>query len=184
VTFYDRNTVGAVYDIAVEDVAGVLNTHKRYASFADILITPCDGTGDAPSVDPDGGNGDCHECSNLQSNIAYEPARLFDYENKRIWAAASVSKTYTFKCQTTMSTLGTAGRLVLTASYLSNAVTVVRTEVTDDTGIAERANDADWTQTVSVTINPSRTGWINFRLELKYYEANDELYVWPIPDIA
>jgi hypothetical protein len=184
VTFYDRNTVGAIYDIAVEDVAGVLNTHKRYASFADILITPCDGTGDAPSVDPDGGNGNCIECSNLQSNIAYEPARLFDYENRRIWATASVSKTYTFKCQTTMSTLGTAGRLVLTASYLSNAVTVVRTEVTDDTGIAERANDADWTQTVAVTINPSQTGWINFRLELKYYEANDELYVWPMPTIS
>jgi hypothetical protein len=181
---YDRNTVGAVYDIQIEDVLGLPNTHKNLLSFADIIKTACDGTGDAPSIDPVGGNGDCFECSNLQSNIAYMPAKLFDFDKVRVWATGGVSKTYTFKCQTTMSTLGTAGRLVLTASYLSNAVTVVRTEVSDDTGIAERANDADWTQTVAVTINPSQTGWINFRLELKYYEANDELYVWPFPVIT
>ena len=184
VSFYDRNTIGSVYDIKIEDVLGVLNTHKHIQSFADIIKTACDGTGDAPSVDPDGGNAECIECSNLQTNIAYMPARLFDYHSMRVWATGGVSKTYTFKCQTTMSTLGTAGRLVLTGSYLSNAVTVVRTEVTDDSGIAERSNDADWTQTVALTINPLQTGWINFRLELNYYEASDELYVWPFPVVT
>ena len=184
VSFYDRNTIGSVYDIKIEDVLGVLNTHKHIQSFADIIKTACDGTGDAPSVDPDGGNAECIECSNLQTNIAYMPARLFDYHSMRVWATGGVSKTYTFKCQTTMSTLGTAGRLVLTGSYLSNAVTVVRTEVTDDSGIAERSNDADWTQTVALTINPLQTGWINFRLELNYYEASDELYVWLFPVVT
>ena len=170
--------------LLMEDAGDVAGVHKIIDMYGDIIKTACDGTGDAPSVDPNAGHDYCIEVSNLQSNLSTSTIVVFDYEDIRVWATASISKIYTFKCQTTMTVLGTPGRLVLTASYLSNAVTTVRTEVTYEAGIAVRSNDSDWTQTVYVTINPAQTGWVNFRLELKYYESGKVLYVWPDPIIS
>jgi hypothetical protein len=183
-TLSGRNTSYSIGRIYAEDAGGVAGENKITDMYGDILNTSCDGTGDAPSEDPDGEHGYCIEVSNVQSNVATATLLIFEYKDMRVWATADVSKTYTFKCQTTFSELSTAGRLILTASYLSSAGTVVRSEITDSSGIAVRSNAADWTQNVSVIVEPKVTGWISFKLELKHYEANDELYVWPSPYIT
>jgi hypothetical protein len=182
-TLSGRNASYSIGRIYAEDAGGVAGENKITDMYGDVLNTPCDGTGDAPSEDPDGEHGYCIEVSNVQSNVATATLLIFEYKDMRVWATADVSKTYTFKCQTTFSELSTAGRLILTASYLSSSGTVTRTETTDSSGIAVRSNAADWTQNVSVAIEPKVTGWISFKLELKHYEANDELYVWPSPYI-
>ena len=179
--FSSRNTAYATGRILVEDVGGVLNAHKIFDMYGDIIKTACDGAGDAPSVDPDGGNGDCIEVSNTQSNLGTVGMKIFEH---RIWVTTSISKTYTYKMQTTYTGLATAGRLVLTGNYLNAGSGISRAIVTNNTGPATRDDDTDWSKTMAVTINPSQTGWITLTLTLYYHESNNELYIWPTPTVS
>jgi hypothetical protein len=158
---------------------------KIYEMFGDIVKTACDGTGDAPSVDPDAGNGYCLEVSNVQSNLglpagAIHPNKLPIFTNHRIWMTAA-AHTVTYKVQTTYAGI-TAGNLVLTARYITTGGAL--TEITNAPAVAQRSDDTDWTQTLAVTFTPARAGWVDFKMELMEYESGNVVYVWPTPVIT
>jgi hypothetical protein len=180
-TFISRNSVGYAGRVSVEDYDGTGNAYKVHDAFGDIVKTACDGTGDAPSVDPDSGNGYCVEASNIQSNLsALNP--LVIIPSHRIWMTAE-EHTVTYKVQTTYAGI-TAGNLKLWCSYISTASPVARTITSNAPAISQRSGDTDWTQTLAVTFTPAAAGWVDFSIELYEYEAGNEVYVWPTPTIS
>jgi len=56
--------------------------------------------------------------------------------------------------------------------------------VTDNTAISTRSDATDWTQSLDVDVTPAADGWIDFKIELLEYEANDEVYIWPEVEIS
>jgi len=160
------------------------NTHKIYDNNGDIVKTACSGVGDAPSVDPDGGAGNCIELSNIQSlcNLG-NPLIGIEFEKYRIWAITGIEKTYTFKLQTTYAGI-TAGNLKLTAKYLDEVSGGHLGEQINAPAINQRGNAADWTQTLAVTITPLQTGWVSFEIRLMEYESGNEVYIWPVVGIV
>jgi hypothetical protein len=178
-TWFDRNTAYQHQRVSCENFNGVLNAHKIFDAFGDIVRTACDGTGDAPSADPDGGNGYCFEASNIQSNCGHgSPLLIFD--KLWLWMTAA-THTITFKVQTTYAGIS-AGNLKLTAEYLGtdNA----RAVATNAPAISTRSGAADWSQTLAVTITPNSAGWVSLKMELMEYQAGDEVYVWPAPAVT
>ena len=161
-----------------------INDNRTYDVFGNILKVAADGTGDAPSVDPDGGNGDVVELSTIQSNCNSDnPLKAFEHY---VWATASESKTYTYKIQTTYAGIAEGG-IKLTGSYLDEGSGGHLAEETDDSAIAQRTGetpDADWTQTLAVTINPAQTGWVRLKIELMEYESGNEVWIYPKPTIS
>jgi hypothetical protein len=153
--------------------------------FGDIIKTACDGTGDAPSIDPDSGNGYCLEVSSIQSNCnANNPLVIFEYDNYKVWCAADTEYTFTFKAQTTYAGIS-SGNLILKAWYLDGTSGGSRSIETENaTAIAQRSNDTDWTQTIAVTFTTGEAGFVFFQMELTEYEANNELYVWPVAAVS
>ena len=173
-----KNINGYVTRVICEHHDQVAQAQKIYDNNGDIVKTACDGTGDAPSADPDGGSGDCIELSNIQSGCnANNPLKAWEPKQYRIWSDGT-SKTYTFKVQTTYAGI-TAGNLKLTAEYLDGVAGGSLSEQTNAPAINQRATAADWTQTLAVTVNPAQVGWIDFMIELMEYEAGNEVYIWP-----
>lgn len=158
----------------------VLNTHKIYDWFGDVIKTACDGTGDAPSVDPESGNGYCIELNALSNINEDNYLRAFTH---KIWCEADTEITITYKIQTTYSSIAEGG-LVLTAEYLDGVTGGSTTTETDNSAITERSGDTDWSQTLSVTITPQEDGWVTLTMDLTVYEENDEVYIWPNPEIS
>ena len=176
-----RNASGRFGRISWENFNGVLNAHKAIDAFGDVIRTACDGAGDAPSQDPTGGNGDCIEASNIQSNCSAEN-KLVIFDSHRIWLAAG-SYTITYRVQTTYTGIS-AGGLRLTARYISGSSPLTMAEQSSAPAISQRSNKADWSQTISVSITTAVAGWVDLRMELMQYQANNEVYVWPIPTIS
>jgi len=157
-----------------------LNAQRIYDMYGNVTKVACDGGGDRPSEDPDGGNSDVIEFGTVQSNCStlssIKAWKEFEY---RIWASAAVgAKTYTFKVQTTYAGI-TAGGLKLTATYLDGVSAGSTDEEIHAPVINERANASDWTQTLAVTVTPQEDGWIDFMVELMEYQSGDEVYIWP-----
>jgi hypothetical protein len=177
--FGQRNVIGNVSRIAAEEYGGTPNAYKIHDNAGDIIKTACDGTGDAPSVDPDGGNGNCIEASNIQSNCG-SINKLVIFDQHRIWLAAA-TYTVTYKVQTTYAGI-TAGNLKLTCNYIGAAGAII--ETTNAPAINVRGDDTDWTQTLAVTFTTSTAGWADFKMELMEYESGNEVYVWPTPVIS
>jgi hypothetical protein len=176
------NQAGQPTEIFCEHHDRTLDTFRIYQNMGNTTVVSCDGVGDRPSEDPDGGNGEVIELSNIQSNCSDDPGnRVKAWKDKcsRVYAlAADGMQTYTFKLQTTYSTIG-AGGVRLTAEYLDGVSGGSTSEVTDDSGITERANAADWTQSLSVNVTPAEDGWVDFKIELYEYESGDEVWIWP-----
>jgi|GEM_PF-4739279 len=180
-SIYSRNSAFVLGRISCEDHAQITGAHKIYDNMGDIIKTACDGTGDAPSVDPDGGHDYCVELSNIQSNCDSDnPLLAFKH---RIWATASVSKTYTYKIQTTYANLA-IDDLVLTGTYLDESSGGHRATIIDNSAINQRTDNTDWSQALAVTINPTQTGWVDLKIELKKYESLNEVYIWPAVEIS
>jgi hypothetical protein len=179
--YYERNsTSGFNYEILCEHHDKVLNSMKIYYNKGEIVKTPCDGTGTSPTVDPDGGNSDCIEMSNLQSNLSkYDCLKAFLFNRYQILATASVEKTYTFKLQSIFTGTLTNTEVILEATYLSSETDGSTTVVTSTQTIAARSSASDWTQALSVTITPAQTGFIDFQIRLCKYESGKKLYIWP-----
>jgi hypothetical protein len=59
-----------------------------------------------------------------------------------------------------------------------------RTEGTNGPTITQRSDDTDWTQELSVTFTQTIDGFIELEMKLMEYEAGNEVYVWPIPEIT
>lgn len=184
-TVSSRNLINYSLRLTCENLYGVEGSMKIYEQYGDIVKVACDGTGDYPSVDPDGGHGNCLEVSNVQSNLGIPtgsiyPNKLLIFDKHRIWMTAA-SHTVTYKVQTTYAEI-TAGNLILTARYITTDGAL--TEITNAPAIATRSDDTDWTQTLAVTFNPARDGWVDFKMELMEYESGNEVYVWPTPVIT
>jgi hypothetical protein len=174
-TFADRNTIGAVGRLAMEDYGGVPGAHKIVDNAGDIIKTACDGTGDAPSIDPDGNHGNCAEASNIQSNCG-SINKLVIFDKHRVYLSAG-TYTITYKVQTTYAAIS-AGNLELKCAYHGAAGV---TTATNAPAIATRSADTDWTQTLSVTITTTEANWVDLSMTLMEYEAGNEVYVWPVP---
>jgi len=178
-SFYDQNVIGQVGRVAAEEYGGTPNAYKIHDNAGDIIKTACDGTGDAPSVDPDAGNGYCIEASNIQSNCG-AINKLVIFDKHRIWFAAG-TYTVTYKVQTTYAAI-TAGNLKLSCRYIGTAGAII--ETTNAPAIAQRSDDTDWTQTLAVTFTSTAAGWADFKVELMEYESGNEVYIWPTPAIS
>ena len=176
---YGINTAYEHNRLKCENLNRVDGTHKIYDNYGDVLKTACDGTGDAPSVDPDSGSGYCLEASNIQQNCVDVNSALRIIEDVRIWLAAG-THTLAYKVQTTYTT---SVDLVLTIDYIGTDGVITR--ATKSAAVATRNNDADWTKTItSDSFTTTEDGWITVSLDLVEYEANDEVYVWPKPTIT
>jgi len=165
-----------------EDYDQTLGASRTYYNSGTITRVACDGGGDRPSEDPDGGNGYCLEMADIQSLVHQSVLPAWDHrgdgQGYRIWAtSAAGSKTYTFKVQTTYAGIS-AGGLTLRASYLTGSG-AARSVTTHAPAIAQRSGTTDWTQTLAVTVNPGADGWINFEIELSEYESGNEVWIWP-----
>ena len=165
--------------IKVENLNRIDGAHKIFDNFGNIVKTACDGTGDTPSVDPDGSSGYCISAENIQSNCnSINP--LVILEEQKIWLTAT-EHTVTYKLQTTYAGI-TAGNLTLSVQYLDTGGAV--TTATHAPAILQRSADTDWTQTLTVTFTSAVEGWIRVRIVLTEYELGNEVYVWPIPAIS
>ena len=165
--------------IKVENLNRVDGTYKVFDNFGNIVKTACDGTGDAPSIDPNGGSGYCVSAESIQSNCnSVNP--LVVLEEQKIWLTAA-EHTVTYKAQTTYAGI-TAGNLTLSVQYLDTGGAV--TTATNAPAISQRSADTDWTQTLTVTFTSAVEGWARVRIVLTEYESGNEVYVWPIPVIS
>ena len=165
--------------IKVENLNRVYGAHRIFDNFGNITKTTCDGTGDAPSVDPDGGNGYCIAAESIQSNCnSVNP--LVVLEEQKIWLTAA-EHTVTYNVQTTYAGI-TAGNLTLSVQYLDTGGAI--TTATHAPAISQRSDDTDWTQTLTVTFTSAVEGWARVKIVLTEYESGNEVYVWPIPVIT
>jgi hypothetical protein len=167
--------------MTLENYNLVAGAQRILDSWGDVIKTACDGTGDAPSQDPDAGHGYCVELSNIQSICdIYHPLRAFNDFEFAVWVETG-SQTFTFKIQTTYSGIS-AGGIELAVLYPNSDGQL--SEVTNAPAISTRSSDTDWTQTLAVTFNPAAAGWAYFQIKLMEYQAGDEVYIWPVPVIT
>jgi hypothetical protein len=154
-----------------------------YDNFGTLYKTACNGSGDSPSQDPNGGSDYCIEASSIQSNCGSMPtlgtkSSLKIIDKQRIWLAAG-AHTLTYKVQTTFGSGITAGNLLLSCEYIGTSG--ILTTVTNAPAISLRSNAADWSQTLAVTFTSSADGWVTVSLELMQYASGKEVYTWPTP---
>lgn len=179
-----RNNVGRYFRIRSSHADRTLNAFQLIDNFGTITKVPCDGTGDRPSVDPDSGNDPCLEVGDLQSNLStYTGIDIFNCHEFAIYALASVSKTYTFKIQSTFTATLQNTEIILSAEYLNGSDGAL-TPIASTGTVATRSSASDWSQELSVTINPAQTGLIFFQIKLLKYESGAEIYIWPIAEIT
>jgi len=182
-TFYARNlTDGTVFRLTCENYLRVAGASYVFDNFGDVKRTAINSGGDAPTQNPSGTTtGDVIEALNIQSNCGaldiYDALPIM--EDYRVWVTSG-EKTVTFKVNTTYDGI-TAGNLKLTGYY--TGVDGAMTEITAAPAISQRSSAIDWTQELSVTFTPSADGWVSFKIELMEYEANNEVYIWPVPTI-
>jgi hypothetical protein len=178
--FLNINTSGARMTICSENDSQVIGQNRIYEAFGTVTFPFCNGVGSAPSIDPDGGNARCllmtpfSACDSNDYVFAWDERPI---DAVRVYATANVSKTYTFKVQTTYTALS-AGLLELSAQYLDSTATGREAEVRSTNAVTVRATAADWTQTIAVTVNPLQTGWVTLRIKLKRYESGKVVCIW------
>jgi len=180
------NEDGEVSMMFSENHAGVFGAQKIIQSFGDATkVTAGDGT-PIPNQ-RSGGNATLIELSNLKSNlsggdsdnkvIAWEPGKV------RVYATSGVSKTYTFYVQSTFA-ISTAADFKLIGKYHASGSDTEWTTTESDETITARDDIDDWDQYVEVTINPSRTGWITFDIELRLYNSGGKVFIDPLMVIS
>ena len=143
----------------------VANAHYVADAFGDLLKVLADGSGVVPSQRAGGSR--YVEQVTPQSNC--NTTNYLEILNVRVWAAAGVSKTYTFYIQNNFGKTLTDSMLALYADYLDNnpsGTGHLSTVQSSGVSIAQRANQADWSQSISVTVTPQVEGWVNLYLRL------------------
>lgn len=178
-----RNTVYISMRFKFEHYQQIANAHYICDAYGDITKTAADGAGDNPTQ-RSGGNADVIEAI-PQSNCA--AVSYLELLNIRLWAAAGVSKTYRFYVQTDFA-VGSpplpSAELKLYGQYLDAGSGGHLATVSSTQDITTRANAADWSQYVEVTMNPAQDGYINLYLRLMGYEANKKVWVDPMVAIT
>jgi len=191
------NQDGEVSMMFSENHTGSYGTHKIFQSFGN-TETVSAGDGSPVPNQRSGGNATLLALNNLQSNlsgaggsgsadnkiIAWEPGSV------RVWATSGVSKTYRFYVQSTFDIAASADLFVRAAYFGSGADTEWDTVDSDETITARNAGDGggneldDWTEYIEVAVNPSRTGWIKFDIELRAYSTGGSVYIDPLMVIS
>ena len=177
-----RNISGIHGVLRCEDFNQVAEAQREYRAFGDVIKVASDGTGDNPTQRPGG-------CSNVievvpQSNCDDDAVlEIFGFDEVFIYQDVTTAKTYRVYIQTDFVTLPSA-ELVLTARYPSSATTGATADVDSIGSIATRVNQADWSQYLEVSVTPSRVGLVEFRLELRGYEAGKKVWVDPVLEIT
>ena len=182
-TAADRNIKAYPGRFSFEHYNQVFGDHYICDAFGDINRVVADGSGDNPSQRT-GGNANVIE--SLPQSLCSTTAWL-ELFNFRLWATAGVSKTYRFYVQTDFAALAKSA-LVLYGEYLDNNPAGTGHLATINTSGAgnftTRANAADWSQYVEVTMNPAQTGYVNLYLWLMGYEATKKVWVDPMPVVS
>lgn len=172
------NNNGSVGRIYCENLNRVNGDHRILDFFGNIVKTACDGTDGAPSQDPDGGNGDCLEVRDVQSNCnRLNPLRVLS--NYRVWVPSG-TQTFTIKLQSTIN-IPQAG-LLWSVMYIGENNAIEYADISD-IGISQRVNNSDWSQQLSVTFGQYVDGWVSIDLAITFYDPDLKLYVWPIPEV-
>jgi len=180
--FSGRNTHGYPGYIRSENHNQVAGAQYTFDAFGDVIKEAADGTGDNPSQRPGG-------CSNVievvpQSNCDDDAVlEIFGFDEVFIYQDVTTAKTYRVYIQTDFVTLP-AEELVLTARYPSSAITGATTDVDSVGGVSTRTTQGDWSQYLEVSVTPSRVGLVEFRLELRGYEAGKKVWVDPTISVS
>lgn len=159
----------------------VLDAHFTQSGFLITEKVLCDGTGDRPTVDPDGGTGYALELREPQTNLKYPYLKQLVLR-QRFWKAAG-TYTVTYKLQTTYSTIADDD-LYMICYYPSTASagTVGYEDTMSDGAISTRSGTTDWTQTLSCgPMTVGQAGWVTVEIWMRAYEASDEVWIWPTP---
>ena len=147
-----------------------------YTPWSDIVRTPCNGTGNAPSVDPDSGNGDC---VGITTYSAVTTCIDFGIIKHRIWLSAG-TYTITYKVQSMFTSLNS--EFPLYVGYITTGG--ANATVSDTSSITTRASTTDWTQTRSVNFTSAVDGWVDIQMDISAYESGKNIYVWPTPTVT
>lgn len=179
------NQDGDVSMLFSEHHHGVYGAQKIFQSFGDATKVTA-GDGDPIPAQRSGGNDTLIELANLQSNlsagaadnkvIAWEPRKV------RVYATSGISKTYRFYIQSTFALTATQFKLI--GTYHASSTDTEWTTVESDETISTRSGLTDWSNYVEVTINPSRTGWVTFDIELRLYSSGGRVYIDPMVVIS
>ena len=147
--------------------------------FGTLERVACDGTGDQPSVDPDGGNGYCVEATSLSYCGFSGSCQLRIIHEMRVWLTAG-EHTVAFKIQNNFTT---SADMKLYVRYIGAAGALIT--ATTSSSVTARANDSDWTNTIATSsFTTSEAGWVSIDLDLLDYESGKIVYVWPNPTIT
>lgn len=188
-TFFARNVAYSKTRVVIEHFAGVSNNGRIYDNLGDIVKQLCDGsTAGYPDTDPNGLTSTyCIGAINLQDKISivYPLEIISHLYPHQIWLAAG-TYTITYKVFTTFATGGgiASGGLVIAASYISDDSPFTTTRLTASNAIATATNDTDWSQTIAITITTALAGWVSIDMYLTEYEANNEVFIWPVPAVT
>ena len=181
-TLYNLDGAGYVDALFSGHHAGVLDAHRIFQCFGNVTKV----TAGAGSPTPDqrsGGNTTLVELSNLQSNLdSKNKVFAWDDDAVRVWATASTSKTYRFYIQSTFDL--TAAELILTAEYMDDAGDTETTTINSDETITTRSGITDWSQYIEVAVNPARTGWVYFEINLYKYSSGGQVFIDPLMVIS
>lgn len=161
-----------------ENIGRIAGAHKTIFGTGDMTKAACDGTGTAPSTGPKGRSGDCVACRNMTAFVGSYPIPIFD--ELLVWLSAG-SHTITVPIQTTYTGIAQGG-MTLNVSYIGTGNKIA--EASSDAAIAQRANAADWSQGLSVTITTTQDGWARLSLSLSACEEGGEVFVWPVPEVG
>lgn len=185
-TFNDRNLFQDHGRVCFEHYLQQANSHYVFDVFGDLVKVLADGSGTLPSQ-RSGGSQFVEQVtpqSNCGGSVPCAPGlnNYLEIFNVRVWGAAGVTKTYTFYVQNNFGKTLTDAMLALYADYLdNNPVGSGHPHTVQSSGvsIANRANQADWSQSISVTVTPQADGWVNLYLRLMD-GTNASLWVDPM----
>ena len=160
--------------IGNENYLQVANSHYIGDSFGDIWKRPSDGTSDYPSLRTGGSANVCDVTPlSLCSAVNY-----LSILRVNVWATASIAKTYRFYLQTTYATLAKTS-LVLYAEYTDGSGNKAYTNSSGAGNFTTRANQADWSQYLELSVNPGQDCFVTLYILLQSYESTKKVWIDP-----
>lgn len=169
---YRNSATYSLAQIKSEHHQQVPGAQYTYDNMGDIFSVAVDAGGSpiAPTVNPPSGQSTILKVNNLQSGIT--TATYVEVFRIRVWAVADVAKTYKFFVQWYSPTAHTLANteISLYADYMAGADGTLTT-LASTQAVASRSGTTDWSQYLSVTVNPHNDGFIDLYLQLFYYES-------------
>lgn len=163
-----------------ENKNNVNGTHRVENAFFNVDVVAADGTGDNPSQ-RSGGNPNVYEFE-ATYDIGWNKSYRYEVFEHRMWKRPGI---YTIKyyVQTDFASLP-ATEIYMECDYLSDAASgKVTAAVCSSEAVAIRANQADWSQYVSVTVTTLTEGWLTTRMYVNGYESGKKIWIDPKPSI-